>query len=127
AAEIARWGAGLPTPAQRLAGGPATILASAYLEAPGVTLAGGTSEIMLQLIAASLDTNEQDIGGQGPSSSPAAHAATPGTAGRLGRRDASTGRQRPASTATFRGRRRAGRTRGRAVRGAPRPRRTRAR
>jgi alkylation response protein AidB-like acyl-CoA dehydrogenase len=62
AAEIARWGAGLPTPAQRLAGGPATILASAYLEAPGVTLAGGTSEIMLQLIAASLDTNEQDIG-----------------------------------------------------------------
>jgi alkylation response protein AidB-like acyl-CoA dehydrogenase len=62
AAEIARWAASVPAPAQRLAGGPAAILAAAYLEAPGVTLAGGTSEIMLQLIAASLDTTEEDTG-----------------------------------------------------------------
>lgn len=62
AAEIARWAAGLPTPALRLTGGPASILAAAYLEAPGVTLAGGTSEIMLQLIAASLATTREDIG-----------------------------------------------------------------
>jgi alkylation response protein AidB-like acyl-CoA dehydrogenase len=62
AAEIARWASSVPTPAQRLAGGPAATLAAAYLEAPGVTLAGGTSEIMLQLIAASLATTEEETG-----------------------------------------------------------------
>jgi alkylation response protein AidB-like acyl-CoA dehydrogenase len=61
AAEIARWGACLPAAVLRQAGGPAEILTAAYLEAPGVTLAGGTSEIMLQLIAASLDAFEEGI------------------------------------------------------------------
>lgn len=62
AAEIARWAVALPAPARRAAGGPAASLAAAYLEAPGITLAGGTSEIMLQYIAASLATTEGDIG-----------------------------------------------------------------
>ena len=36
--------------------GPAGILNSAYREAPGLTLSAGTSEVMLQIIAAAFDS-----------------------------------------------------------------------
>lgn len=48
AAAVARWGAQLP--------GAGATLAEAYLEAPGLTLSAGTSEVMLEVVAAALDT-----------------------------------------------------------------------
>jgi alkylation response protein AidB-like acyl-CoA dehydrogenase len=45
--EIARWAIQLQPPGERL-------IDDAYREAPGLTLAGGTSEVMLQLISSSL-------------------------------------------------------------------------
>ncbi|HEX4063972.1 MAG TPA: acyl-CoA dehydrogenase family protein [Streptosporangiaceae bacterium] len=56
ASSIAGWAAALPSPAQRAAGGQAEVLAQAYREAPGLTLSAGTSEVMLQLVAAGFDT-----------------------------------------------------------------------
>jgi alkylation response protein AidB-like acyl-CoA dehydrogenase len=60
AGSIARWAGSVPTAAQRVAGGRATVLEEGYLEAPGVTLSAGTSEMMLQLVAAALDRAGQE-------------------------------------------------------------------
>ncbi|HXS61774.1 MAG TPA: acyl-CoA dehydrogenase family protein [Streptosporangiaceae bacterium] len=60
AGSIARWAGSVPTAAQRSAGGQAAVLEEGYLEAPGVTLSAGTSEMMLQLIAAALDRAGQE-------------------------------------------------------------------
>lgn len=61
AAEIARWGCGIPTAAQRAAAGGVTRLDEGYLEAPGLTLSAGTSEMMLQIVAAAIDRPGQEI------------------------------------------------------------------
>lgn len=56
---IAGWGAGIPSPGQRAGRSPAVLtLDSAYREAPGLTLSAGTSEVMLQIIAAAFDSLE---------------------------------------------------------------------
>ncbi len=60
AGSIAKWAGSVPTAAQRSAGGLATVLEEGYLEAPGVTLSAGTSEMMLQLVAAALDRAGQE-------------------------------------------------------------------
>jgi alkylation response protein AidB-like acyl-CoA dehydrogenase len=60
AGSIARWAASVPTAAQRSAGGLAAVLDEGYLEAPGVTLSAGTSEMMLQLVAAAIDRAGQE-------------------------------------------------------------------
>jgi alkylation response protein AidB-like acyl-CoA dehydrogenase len=58
---IAAWAADLPSPEQRAnRTGPAEILNSAYREAPGLTLSAGTSEVMLQIMAAALDSTGQE-------------------------------------------------------------------
>ena len=61
AADIARWGCGIPTSAQRAAAGGVTRLDEGYLEAPGLTLSAGTSEMMLQIVAAAIDRPGQEI------------------------------------------------------------------
>jgi len=60
ASAIGRWGGQIPDAADRVAGPAATILHEGYLEAPGLTLSGGASELMLQLIAAAIDTIGQE-------------------------------------------------------------------
>lgn len=57
AQSIAAWAADVPGPEQRAnRGRAATILDSAYREAPGLTLSAGTSEVMLQIMAAAFDS-----------------------------------------------------------------------
>lgn len=57
AQSIAAWAADVPSPEQRAnRGRSAAILDSAYREAPGLTLSAGTSEVMLQIVAAAFDT-----------------------------------------------------------------------
>lgn len=54
---IAAWAADIPTPDQRANHTrPAEILDSAHREAPGLTLSAGTSEVMLQIVAAAFDS-----------------------------------------------------------------------
>lgn len=54
---IAAWAAGIPAPGQRADRGAAVLtLDSAHREAPGLTLSAGTSEVMLQIVAAAFDT-----------------------------------------------------------------------
>jgi alkylation response protein AidB-like acyl-CoA dehydrogenase len=60
AGTIARWGGSVPDAAARAAGGVAAILDEGYLEAPGLTLSAGASEMMLQLVAAAIDTSGQE-------------------------------------------------------------------
>lgn len=60
ASAIGRWGGQIPDAADRVTGPAATILEEGYLEAPGLTLSGGASELMLQLVATSLDTSGQE-------------------------------------------------------------------
>lgn len=61
AQSIAVWAAGIPSPEQRAhRTGAAMVLESAYREAPGLTLSAGTSEVMLQIMAASLDSTGQE-------------------------------------------------------------------
>ncbi len=61
AQSIALWAADLPTAEQRANRTPAaTILDSAYREAPGLTLSAGTSEVMLQIVAATFDSLGQE-------------------------------------------------------------------
>ncbi|MFF4827450.1 acyl-CoA dehydrogenase family protein [Streptomyces sp. NPDC001312] len=57
AQSIAVWAADIPSPEQRANRTGATVtLESAYREAPGLTLSAGTSEVMLQIMAASFDS-----------------------------------------------------------------------
>jgi alkylation response protein AidB-like acyl-CoA dehydrogenase len=61
AQSIALWAADIPSPEQRARRTrAATTLDSAYREAPGLTLSAGTSEVMLQIIAAALDSVGQE-------------------------------------------------------------------
>lgn len=61
AQSIALWAADIPGPEQRANRTRAVVtLDSAYREAPGVTLSAGASEVMLQIMAAALDTIEQE-------------------------------------------------------------------
>ncbi|MFR9673255.1 acyl-CoA dehydrogenase family protein [Streptomyces sp. TR06-5] len=61
ARDIASWAADIPGPEQRATRtGPAVTLDSAYREAPGLTLSAGTSEVMLQIIAAAFDSLGQE-------------------------------------------------------------------
>ncbi|NJQ13717.1 acyl-CoA dehydrogenase family protein [Streptomyces bohaiensis] len=61
AQSVANWAVDVPTPAQRSARtAAARVLDSAYREAPGLTLSAGTSEIMLRIVAASLDSVSQE-------------------------------------------------------------------
>jgi alkylation response protein AidB-like acyl-CoA dehydrogenase len=60
AGEVARWGSGVPTAAQRAACGGVTKVDEGYLEAPGLTLSAGTSEMMLQIVAAAIDNPGQE-------------------------------------------------------------------
>jgi len=61
ASAIGRWGGLIPSAADRVAGPVGAILDEGYLEAPGLTLSGGASELMLQLVAAAIDTSGQEI------------------------------------------------------------------
>jgi alkylation response protein AidB-like acyl-CoA dehydrogenase len=57
AQSIAAWAADIPGPEQRAnRTRAAEILDSAYREAPGLTLSAGTSEVMLQIMAAAFDS-----------------------------------------------------------------------
>ncbi|SCG69327.1 acyl-CoA dehydrogenase family protein [Micromonospora halophytica] len=57
ARSVAAWAAALPDPGQRADRSRAAMtLDSAYREAPGLTLSAGTSEVMLQIVAASFDS-----------------------------------------------------------------------
>lgn len=61
AQSIAAWAAGMPSPGQRANRTRATMtLDSAYREAPGLTLSAGTSEVMLQIVAAAFDSIGQE-------------------------------------------------------------------
>lgn len=61
AQSIAAWAADIPSPEQRANRTRAAVtLESAYREAPGLTLSAGTSEVMLQIIAASFDSIGQE-------------------------------------------------------------------
>ena len=61
AQSVAAWAAGIPSPQQRAnRTGAALTLDSAYREAPGLTLSAGTSEVMLQIIAAGFDSIGQE-------------------------------------------------------------------
>lgn len=61
AQSIALWAADLPSPEQRAnRTEAAVILDSAYREAPGLTLSAGTSEVMLQIVAAAFDSIGQE-------------------------------------------------------------------
>jgi alkylation response protein AidB-like acyl-CoA dehydrogenase len=58
---IAVWAADLPSPGQRAnRTAAAVVLDSAHREAPGLTLSAGTSEVMLQIIAAAFDSIGQE-------------------------------------------------------------------
>lgn len=60
AQSIALWAAHLPSAEQRANRAPsAMLLDSAYREAPGLTLSAGTSEVMLQIVAATFDSTGQ--------------------------------------------------------------------
>ncbi|MER5766360.1 acyl-CoA dehydrogenase family protein [Streptomyces sp. NPDC001985] len=57
AGSIAAWASGIPGPEQRAnRTGAAVTLDSAHREAPGLTLSAGTSEVMLQIMAAAFDS-----------------------------------------------------------------------
>ncbi|GAB4052467.1 acyl-CoA dehydrogenase family protein [Catellatospora paridis] len=59
AQSIAAWAVDIPSPEQRAdRTRSARILNSAYREAPGLTLSAGTSEVMLQIMAAAFDSLE---------------------------------------------------------------------
>lgn len=61
AQSVAVWAAGIPGPEQRANRGRAVLtLDSAYREAPGLTLSAGTSEVMLQIMAAAFDSIGQE-------------------------------------------------------------------
>ncbi|MFE5680676.1 acyl-CoA dehydrogenase family protein [Streptomyces erythrochromogenes] len=61
AQSIAAWAIDIPSPGQRADRTRATVtLESAYREAPGLTLSAGTSEVMLQIMAASFDSIGQE-------------------------------------------------------------------
>lgn len=61
AQSIALWAADLPSPAERASRtSAAMILDSAHREAPGLTLSAGTSEVMLQIVAAAFDSIGQE-------------------------------------------------------------------
>ncbi|WP_213451940.1 acyl-CoA dehydrogenase family protein [Rhizomonospora bruguierae] len=61
ARSIAAWAADIPGPEQRAnRTRAAVILDSAYREAPGLTLSAGTSEVMLQIVAAAFDSIGQE-------------------------------------------------------------------
>ncbi|MFE0704995.1 acyl-CoA dehydrogenase family protein [Streptomyces sp. NPDC058872] len=61
AQSIAAWATDIPSPEQRADRTRATVtLESAYREAPGLTLSAGTSEVMLQIMAASFDSIGQE-------------------------------------------------------------------
>ncbi|MFF9364232.1 acyl-CoA dehydrogenase family protein [Streptomyces griseoluteus] len=61
AQSIAAWAIDIPSPEQRADRTRATVtLESAYREAPGLTLSAGTSEVMLQIMAASFDSIGQE-------------------------------------------------------------------
>jgi alkylation response protein AidB-like acyl-CoA dehydrogenase len=58
---IAAWAADIPSPAQRASRTRVALtLDSAYREAPGLTLSAGTSEVMLQIVAAAFDSIGQE-------------------------------------------------------------------
>ena len=60
-ASIALWAADIPDPEQRANRTRAAVtLDSAYREAPGLTLSAGTSEVMLQIVAAAFDSIGQE-------------------------------------------------------------------
>jgi alkylation response protein AidB-like acyl-CoA dehydrogenase len=60
ASAIGRWGGRIPDAADRVAGPAAMVLDEGYLEAPGLTLSAGASELMLQLVAAAIDASGQE-------------------------------------------------------------------
>lgn len=60
ASAVGRWGGTIPDAADRVTSPAARILDEGYLEAPGVTLSGGASELMLQLVAAAIGTSGQE-------------------------------------------------------------------
>jgi alkylation response protein AidB-like acyl-CoA dehydrogenase len=61
AQSIAAWAADIPSPEQRANRAKAAVtLDSAYREAPGLTLSAGTSEVMLQIMAAGFDSIGQE-------------------------------------------------------------------
>ena len=61
AQSIAAWAADIPSPEQRANRTRAAVtLDSAYREAPGLTLSAGTSEVMLQIVAAAFDSIGQE-------------------------------------------------------------------
>ncbi|MFD4553507.1 acyl-CoA dehydrogenase family protein [Streptomyces sp. NPDC058469] len=61
AQSIAAWAAYIPSPEQRANRTKAAVtLDSAYREAPGLTLSAGTSEVMLQIMAAAFDSIGQE-------------------------------------------------------------------
>jgi alkylation response protein AidB-like acyl-CoA dehydrogenase len=60
ASAIGRWAGRIPSAADRVARPAAAVLDEGYLEAPGLTLSGGASELMLQLVAAAIDTSGQE-------------------------------------------------------------------
>ncbi|MFE4594070.1 acyl-CoA dehydrogenase family protein [Streptomyces laurentii] len=61
AQSVAAWAVHIPTPEQRAdRTGAAATLDSAYREAPGLTLSAGTSEVMLQIVAAAFDSIGQE-------------------------------------------------------------------
>ncbi|MGH3769385.1 MAG: acyl-CoA dehydrogenase family protein [Actinomycetes bacterium] len=61
AQSVAAWAADIPAPEQRANRTRAAVtLDSAYREAPGLTLSAGTSEVMLQIVAAAFDSIEQE-------------------------------------------------------------------
>jgi alkylation response protein AidB-like acyl-CoA dehydrogenase len=61
AQSIAGWAADIPSPEQRANRTRAAVtLDSAYREAPGLTLSAGTSEVMLQIMAAAFDSIGQE-------------------------------------------------------------------
>ncbi|GAA0438406.1 acyl-CoA dehydrogenase family protein [Streptomyces luteireticuli] len=61
AQSIAAWAADIPSPEQRANRTRAALtLDSAYREAPGLTLSAGTSEVMLQIMAAAFDSIGQE-------------------------------------------------------------------
>lgn len=61
AQSVAAWAAEIPTPEQRADRTRAALtLDSAFREAPGLTLSAGTSEVMLQIMAAAFDSIGQE-------------------------------------------------------------------
>ncbi|MEU4166588.1 acyl-CoA dehydrogenase family protein [Streptomyces sp. NPDC026665] len=61
ARSVAEWAAAVPSPEQRARRtGASVTLDSAHREAPGLTLSAGTSEVMLQIMAAAFDSIGQE-------------------------------------------------------------------